>query len=110
MQKNFVINVAIARTVHNFQRRKGISSEDFARRLGISRKDIFEKKVSVTDHNYRFTLRQMEKIQAITDDYTVNKLLEIIDADQGQQSNGDYEEITKLLYAQMREANKTHFS
>jgi hypothetical protein len=106
VQKNFVVNVAIARTVHNFQRRTGISSDDLARKIGIRRKDIFEKRVSVTDHNHHFTLRQLEKIQAITCDYTVNRLLDVLDKQKGKQPDPYCEEITKLLSAQMREASK----
>ena len=94
MKKDLTLDIAIARTARNCLLRNDISAEKLAEKLGIS-KSSFESKIDVTNFHDHLSPRQLDKLQDITGDNTINKIIKA-------HRESTREEIIKLMREQMR--------
>ena len=101
MKKDLTLDIAIARTARNFLLRNDISAEKLAEKIGIS-KSSFESKIDVTNFHDHLTPSQLDKLQDITGDITINKIIK------ANRESKTREEITELMREQMRVSETLH--
>ena len=73
MEKGLLIDIAIARMARHFMYIKKMAASELAQLLGVSKTDFDSKIGLLNDHH--FSAHQLNKLERITGDYTVKKIV-----------------------------------
>jgi len=84
------LDIAIKLTIERYQENTGISTQELAKKVGIKSKQVFINKACLTNFKNKFTSDQLMKIQVVTGDNTISRVMaEIFNNERGDSTVTD---------------------